>query len=99
MTTAFIVNDKGWPVIDKDPESVLDYIVDWVDWLPVGDSISSHTVTGKGITVDSDSTATTKVTAWLSGGKVGETPHAIFKIITTLGRTVERSLYFHIIQR
>lgn len=100
MTTTFVVNSYGWPVIDKDPDAVLDYTLDWVDWLSdVSDTISSATVTVNGITKDSQTNDTTKVTAWLSGGSVGQMPSATYRIVTAGGRTDERSIYFNIKQR
>jgi hypothetical protein len=77
----------------KDPDSVLDYHMDWSTWLEAGDTISSSSWTvDPGLTLDSDSTASTKSTAWLSGGTHGRSYAATNKIITGAGRTVERSI-------
>lgn len=100
MTTSFVVNKKGWPVIDKDPDAVLDYVVDWTDWLnDISDTINTHTVTAVGCTVDSSSKTTLKVTAFISGGRVGEVAKATFRIVTVGLRTEERTIYFNIKQR
>jgi hypothetical protein len=100
MTTSFISNSDGWPVIDKDPGSVLDYTVDWTDWLAdVSDTISTSSVTASGITKDSSNNTTAKVTAWLSGGTAGQMPSATYRIVTTGGRTDERTIYFNIKER
>jgi hypothetical protein len=78
---------------DKDPASVLDYQWDWSDWLPTDDTITSATVTADtGLTVDSSSTTTTTVTAWLSGGTAGTTYAVTCQIVTADERTDERTI-------
>jgi len=100
MTTSFVVNADGWPVIDKDPDAVLEYTLDWTDWLAdVSDTITSASVTVNGVTKASDSNTTVKVTAWISGGTVGQMPSATYLIVTAGGRTDERTIYFNIRQR
>jgi len=88
----------------KDPAAVLDYKFDWAastnsngnsDWLATGETISSHSVTATtGITVDSSSItdSSTTVTAWLSGGTAGSAYTVTCQIVTTAGRTDERSI-------
>jgi hypothetical protein len=50
-----------------DPDAVLDYTIDWSDWLGTGESIidASWTVTGADLLRSSHTTST--ATAWLSG--------------------------------
>jgi hypothetical protein len=82
----------GLAVILKDPADVLDYTVDWSDWLDT-DTITgtpTWTVT-TGVTKASQSNTTTTTTAWLSGGTAGSDYTVACKIVTTGGRTVERS--------
>lgn len=78
----------------KDPDAVLDYAFDWATyWLESGETISSHVVTvGAGLTNDSDSETDGVVTAWLSGGAVGTTYDVACKIVTSCGRTDERTI-------
>ncbi len=98
--TSFIVNADGWPVIDKDPDAVLDYTIDWTAWFAdVSDSISDKTVTGNGVTVDTSSNTSNTVTAWVSGGVVGQMPSVTVQIVTSGGRTDDRTIYFNIRQR
>lgn len=100
MTTSFAINPDGSPVIDKDPDAVLEYTLDWTDWLAdVSDTISSHAVTVSGITKTTSSNTATHVTAWLSGGVAGQIPSATYRIVTAGGRTDERTIYFNIKQR
>ncbi len=81
--------------ITKDPDSVLDYIWDFSEWMPSGDSIASHIVTpDSGITVDASTDDTDTVTVWLSGGTAGQAYTVSVKITTAQGRVVERSVLF-----
>ena len=84
----------------KDPEAVLDYAFDWSDWLASGETITSHLVTvPTGINLDSSAESAGKVTAWLSGGSVGETYRVECLIATIAGRTDERSLWIKVVER
>ena len=77
----------------KDPDAVLDYQWDWATWLPTGDTIASATVTADtGLTVASDSNTATVVTAWLSGGTVGESYDVTCRVVTADGRTDDRTI-------
>lgn len=76
----------------KDPEAVLDYVVDWEDWLD-GDTISTSTWTvPTGITKDSDSNSTTTTTIWLSGGTVATRYALVNHIVTAAGREDDRTI-------
>ena len=88
----------------KDPEAVLDYAFDWNDatnpWLATGETISSYTVTAQtGLTKDSDSEASGVVTVWLSGGTAGTTYRVECKIVTSAGRTDERTIWIKVVER
>jgi len=85
-----------FPIFDKDPDSVLDYMVDWTAWLD-GDLISASIweVTGT-IEIEADSETTTTATVWLSGGTAGETATATNRITTAAGRTEDQTLRFRI---
>ena len=77
----------------KDPDSVLDYGIDWSTWLASGETISTSTWTvPTGITEDSDSKGDTSTLVWLSGGTAGETYMLANKIVTSDSRTVERTI-------
>ncbi len=79
----------------KDPQSVLDYKMDWgtAPWLPTTDTIASSTITADaGLTVDSSSFSDTIQTAWLSGGTDGLDYNVVFHIVTAENRTAERTL-------
>jgi hypothetical protein len=84
---------------EKDPQAVLDYGIDWSDWLGA-DTISASTWTvPSGITKDSDTNTTTTTTIWLSGGTV-DTDYELVNHITTAGaREDDRTITIRVRQR
>lgn len=76
----------------KDPDAVLDYAMDWSSWLADGETITGHTVTVDGVTLDSNSRSDAVITAWLSGGTALTAATLAVRITTTAGRTDERSV-------
>ena len=84
----------------KDPSAVLDYVFDWTEWLATGETITDHTITpDTGITVDSSTEDTGKVTVWLSGGTAGINYKVACLITTTEGRTDERTIWIKVVDR
>lgn len=84
----------------KDPSAVLDYKWDWSTWLASGETISTSTVTvPAGITKDSQSNTTTTATVWLSGGTLGETYPIVNRVVTSQGRTDERTIQINVRDR
>ena len=97
----------------KDPDAVLDFKFDWKaatnqsntalsDWLGSVETISSRTVTAdSGITVDSSNITdtNTSVTVCLSGGTVGTVYSVMCEIVTSAGRTDERTIYVTVRER
>lgn len=80
-----------WP--DKDPDEVLDYLVDWSARLSVGDAIASSTwIVPAGIVKDSDSFNDTTTTIWLSGGTVGTTYDITNRITTDGARVMDQTM-------
>jgi len=75
----------------KDPQEVLDYQVNWSDWLDTDTISTSAFVVQTGITKDSSSNTTTTATVWLSGGTNGSRYVITNTITTSDGRTAERS--------
>lgn len=81
---------------EKRAAEVKDYGFDWSDRLLVngvaGDTISTSTwVVETGITKDSDTDTDTTTTIWLSGGTAGVEYTLTNRVVTTQGRTHERS--------
>lgn len=78
----------------KDPEAVLDYQVDWTNWLQTGETISTSTWTVPSPLTQPTlaSNTTTKATVWLGGGTDGATYRVTNRVVTNGGRTNDRSL-------
>ena len=85
----------------KDPNAVLDYTIDWSDWLGENETISTHSVIADtGITVDSSSIVdNTSVMIWLRGGTVGQYYRVTCRIVTTAARTDDRSITIQVEER
>ncbi len=85
---------------DKDPDEILDFTIDWSDWLPSGDTISTSAWNvPAGITEVSKSSDTTKVWIFLSGGIDGD-EYKLTNTITTAGsRTAQRTIQIKVAER
>ena len=84
----------------KDPNAVLDYQIDWSDWLGSTDTISTSAWTvSSGITKASESNTTTTATVWLSGGTAGSNYTAANRIVTAGGRTEDRTIQIRVEER
>ena len=91
-TTGFEQDNVG-AFIRKDPESVMDYTIDFTNFLTGGDLLNTHAfVADSGITVDSSSKATNEksVTVILSGGTAGTTYTIKCTVTTDNSLTVVR---------
>ena len=103
-TETFEITAGNKPTILKDPNAVLDYTLDWSEWLePLTDTIASVNVAVSGVTLDHTTNNGTSVTIWISGGTVGTRGEARVRI-TTVGtgarpRTDDRTVYFKIKER
>jgi len=85
--------------IEKDPEEVLDYVLDWSAKLGEDTiSTSAWSVPG-GVSEDSSSAGDQSATIWISGGTTGTVYTLTNTIVTTGGRTLEQSLYLSVIER
>lgn len=80
----------SWP--PKDPDEVLDYVVDWSFRLEDDTIATSVFTVPAGLVKDSDSNDDTTATVWLSGGTEGER-YEILNRITTVGlRTMDQTV-------
>lgn len=78
---------------EKDPQAILDYGVDWSDWLASGDRLIASTWTvPAGLTKDSDGFTDTATAIWLSGGTLGQVYTLVNHITTLAGRQEDRTL-------
>lgn len=103
--SGFIQSASGkWEIV-KDPDALLDYSFDWTAWLAVStpaDTIATHTCTVSGATtaeVENESEAGGVVTAWVSGGAVGDKIALKCKITSASGRVDERTVYLKVKER
>ena len=85
----------------QDPSAVLDYRVDWTDWLD-GDTITSGTFSASPtlpVVILQQSTGTAIGTVWISNGVSGVTYTINHHIETTGGRTDERTFSIAIVDQ
>ncbi|MEC4763811.1 hypothetical protein VT930_11920 [Mycobacterium sherrisii] len=86
---------------------VLDYPIDWSDWVPVGDAIvsSSWTVVATwpqetaglaALTITDGGYTSTSATVWVSDGDAGSGYEVMNLVTTRGGRKGQRVLEFHI---
>jgi len=86
-------------VFRKDVDAILDYQIDWSDWLG-SDTIATSTWTiPSGITQDSATNTNTTATVWLSGGTAGTAYTLTNRITTAAGRTQDQSIVILVIDR
>lgn len=76
----------------KDPSDVIDYTIDLKPLLK-SDAISTITIDGTDITIDTSSFSGNVATIWVSGGSTGRVATVKMTIVTTntIPRTFERS--------
>jgi hypothetical protein len=79
----------------KDPNEVLDYIIDWSERLASGETIgtSAWTITGSDsvLVEDSNSISGETTVIWVSAGTLGVTYTLTNRITTSQGRTMDQS--------
>jgi SPP1 family predicted phage head-tail adaptor len=82
--------------IIKDPQSVLEYTIDWAPTMAESspsDTISeSSWAADNGMTVDSNSNTTNTTTVWVSGGTAMRYALLVNTIVTGVPRTHERTI-------
>jgi hypothetical protein len=84
----------------KDPDAVLDYSVDWSDWLVLGDTIASVAWTvPPGITSISNTYSTNVATIWLAAGTLGKVYTITCEVTTAAGRVEDHSFELQIVDK
>ena len=90
----------------KDPDAVLDYSLDWAEWLEPGDTITASTWTASAmngaldmIEVGDMTFTGDMTTVWLSGGGECEAYVVTNHVTTSGGREDDRSLLVQVIER
>ena len=95
MAATRIAGIFEWPA--KDPDEVLDYLVDWRRRLNGDTIVASTWEIPPGITKDCDSMTATTSTVWLSGGASGETYLLVNRVVTNAGRTYDESFQLPVV--
>lgn len=80
----------------KDPNAVLDYIINWAAFLGADAILSDSWIVPTGITSVTETNTSTTSTIWLSGGTVGEKYALTNRIVTAGGRTEDRTIYVRV---
>ena len=77
-----------------DPDAVLDYSIEWADWLADGDALSASTwsVTPSGLSEVASAISGTIATVRLSGGAAGVDYTVTNHVTTTGGEEDDRSI-------
>jgi hypothetical protein len=99
MKRTFGLRIDGYWAPDKDPDAVLDYCIDWGDWLGDDQITTSNWAVSPGITASGASKTETTVTIWLSGGEAGETYTVHNRITTAGGRTNDQSFKISCVEK
>jgi len=87
----------------KDPDSKLDFVINWLTWLTVKDPItglySVDTISASewvdldtDLTEIDDSFTDSTTTIWLTGGVIGKTYYVTNRITTAAGRIQDRTV-------
>ena len=90
-----------WPYRVRQPmdgDAVLDYAIDWSDWLAVGEAISAATWTVSGATKGTSSVDAGVATVWLSA-PTGTEITATCSVQTDSGRKDDRTLLITVAER
>lgn len=84
----------------KDPDAILDYGIDWTNWLTGTDTLVTSTWSAPtGLTIVTTTITAGTALAYISGGTIGEVYDVSNKITTAQARTEERSILFTCIDR
>lgn len=88
------------PMFNKDPTAILDFGVDWSQWMGA-DAIASATwlIPTAGIFTGAMVTTVTSCSVFLTGGSVGSAYHVVNHIWTVSGRQDERTLQIYVNER
>lgn len=98
--TGFQTDSQGiW--IEKSPEGVLDYMVDWNanGWLGEDTLVSVTWLLDSGLTLVTQAKTDTTAIIWVSGGLLGVTYWVKCTVTTAAGRSEARSFRLVIVRR
>ena len=81
----------------KDPSAIKDYGFDWTLWMSSGDTISSSVFSAGTCVVSASAISSLTTACYIGGGTAGETHRVTNRIVTSQGRTEEKSFDLRII--
>ena len=76
----------------KDPAALLDYYIDWQDFLAADTITTSTWSTTSSVILSQEGIAGAFTVVWVAGGQVGEPVELVNHIVTAEGRHDERTL-------
>ena len=77
----------------KDPDSTLDYYVQWGNWLSENDDLEeSEWIVPGALTIVAEAYTTREAVVWVSGGEVGQQHSMVNRIVTDDGRVDDRTI-------
>jgi len=76
----------------KDPDAVMDYQIDWTDWLGADTIVTATWTIPAGVTSTGDSNTEYTTTVFISGGTIGAVYPILCRVDTTGGRTTDRTI-------
>lgn len=81
----------------QDSDSILDYTLDWSNWL-VSDDTLAHAVfyPDVGLVLVSENNTSTTASCWIAGGAAGSTYNVTCHITTDRGRQDDRTFQLYI---
>lgn len=98
--------DRVGVFIEKDPYAILDYTLDWTNWMPSGETIQSITVTAETIsgdasplTIDSTTNTSYLATAFISAGTAGNIYNVEYRIVTDNAKQDSRNIRIKVLER
>lgn len=82
----------------QDPDALLDYVIDWSEWLPSGDTIDTSTwfVDDDALEIESTSKTDTTATVRVSGGTLNRRYKVTNRITTTAGLINDQTITIRI---
>lgn len=83
----------------KDPDEIVNFGIDWEDYLGTDTISGSSWTVPSGITQVGSSFTTTQATIKLSGGTVGSIYRISNRITTSAGETVDQSIDIEVIEK
>lgn len=86
----------------KDPDAVLDFSVDWTATLAPGETLASALWLIEpegGLQLVSETGDGNVRSAWVAGGKPGDIVRLTSRLVTSLGRSDDRSFHIRIVEQ